>query len=295
MRKKLTLVAVAAAAALLLASCASGGAAKDGAAEESAYKIGDPNLTNSDTFDRMVKADKIRIGVKQDQPYFGYLDAATGERTGFDIETARWIAASLGFSEKQIEFVNTPSPNRESSLNSGIVDLVVGTYSITPERKVGPTAVDFAGPYFVDGQGILVSTKNKDIKTEKDLDGKEVCSVTGSVPLQKLGENFPKATPVAFESYSLCVEELKAGRVDAVTTDQAILLGYQAKSPDEVKVVGETFSVESYGIGLPKGDDVLRGFINDTLEEGDTTWQKIFDQELSETGIKRTKPEVDRY
>jgi glutamate transport system substrate-binding protein len=100
---------------------------------------------------------------------------------------------------------------------------------------------------------------------------------------------------VEFDTYSLCVEAVKDGKADAVTTDQAILLGYASEDPDNLKVVGEPFSVENYGVGLPKGDDALRGFINDMFTSGNASWQAIYDETLGLSGTAVDQPKVDAY
>ncbi len=252
----------------------------------------DVALTGSPTFDAIKSSGKIRIGVKEDQPGLGYLDAATGERTGFDIQIATWMAASLGVAADKIEFKAIPSANRETALANGDVDLYVGTYSINDKRK---KLVDFAGPYFITGQGLLVAKDNTTITSEKDLDGKKVCSATGSTPFQNIKENFPKADPISFDIYSKCVEALTSGTVDTVTTDQAILLGFASQNPDKLKVVGEPFTVEKYGVGMKLGDTALRTFLNKTLTDGGATWTKIYDATLGLSGTKVEQPAVDQY
>lgn len=297
MHKKTALVASLAAAALVLTGCASGGdtGSTDGgeATSDALFEVAtDVQLEGSPTYDAAKEADKIVIGVKEDQPGLGYLDAATGERTGFDIEIARWIAAELGFSEDKIEFKSIPSANRESSIVNGDIDYYVGTYSITDKRK---EQIDFAGPYFVTGQGLLVAADNDTIKSEDDLAGTTVCSATGSTPIQNIKTNYPDTKTTEFDTYSQCVEALKDGQVDAVTTDQAILLGYASQDPEGLKVVGEPFSVENYGVGLPKGDDALRAFINDVFIEKGDIWQAIYDATLGQSGTVVEQPEVDAY
>lgn len=298
MHKRLTLGATLAAAALILTGCAGGTTPGDSAAPsdgsgDALFEVAE-NVTieGSPTFDAMKKAGKVTIGVKEDQPGLGYLSAETGERTGFDIEIARWTAATLGFGEDQIEFIAIPSANREAALVNGDIDLYVGTYSITDKRKA---QIDFAGPYFITGQGLLVAKDNTTIKSEADLVGTTVCSATGSTPIQNIRDNFPGVNTEEFDLYSQCVEALLDGQVDAVTTDAAILLGFASQNPDELKVVGEPFTVEKYGIGLPLGDDALRGFINDMLADGGSTWQAIFDSTLGLSGSTVAQPEVDRY
>ncbi|PYI69395.1 ABC transporter substrate-binding protein [Arthrobacter livingstonensis] len=295
-RKSLSVAAVVAAAALALSGCGGGtdspgGGSSDAAAGPAFEVAKDVALTGSPTFDKIKSSGAIRIGVKEDQPGLGYLDAATGERTGFDIEIATWMAASLGIAKDKIQFKAIPSANRESALANGDVDLYVGTYSITDKRK---KLVDFAGPYFITGQGLLVKKDNADIKSEKDLTGKNVCSATGSTPIQNIKENFPGVKTTEFDIYSKCVDALIAGTVDAVTTDQAILLGFASQQPDKIKVVGEPFTVEKYGIGLPLGDTALQTFLNKTLTDGGATWTKIYDDTLGKSGTKVEQPAVEK-
>lgn len=283
-------IAIGAAAAVALVGCA--GTPGGGTGEQPFEVASDVQLEGSPTFDAMSSAGTVRIGVKEDQPNLGFLDATTNERSGFDVDIARWVAASLGFDEDAIEFQSIPSANREQALVNGDIDFYVGTYSITDSRK---EQIDFAGPYFVTGQGLLVAT-DSEIASEEDLvAGVNVCSATGSTPIQNIRDNYPDVETTEFDTYSQCVEALINDQVDAVTTDQAILIGYAAQNPDELQVVGEPFTEERYGIGLPKGDDALREHINTLLEENPDIWQAIYDNNLGDSGVEGTQPEVDRY
>ncbi|MBN9159241.1 MULTISPECIES: glutamate ABC transporter substrate-binding protein [unclassified Microbacterium] len=302
MRKSriLTGIGIAAVALIALTGCNSGSPTSPGATGEGVAPTSDKplfevakdvKLEGSPTFDRITKNGKITIGVKEDQPGLGFKDATTGERTGFDVDIARWIAASLGYSEDKIEFKAIPSANREQSIVNGDIDYYVGTYSITDKRKA---VIDFAGPYFVTGQGLLVRKGEDTIKSEKDLAGKTVCSATGSTPLQNIQANFPDTKTVGLDLYSACVEQLINKQVDAVTTDQAILIGYAAQDPEELKVVGEPFTTERYGVGLAKGDTALQTFINTMFTDGGDTWTAIFEKNLGASGLKVTQPAVDK-
>ncbi|WP_144719676.1 glutamate ABC transporter substrate-binding protein [Agrococcus jejuensis] len=285
------------AAAAMLVGCASGTPDNPGGSGDEGdaplYEVAENvDLEGSPTYDAMVEAGGITIGVKEDQPGLGYLDPVTGDRTGFDVDIARWIAASLGFSEDEITFQSIPSANREQAIVNGDIDYYVGTYSITDSRK---EQIDFAGPYFVTGQGLLVGT-DSDIASVDDLNADTiVCSVTGSTPIQNIRDNYPDVPTQEFATYSECVEGLLNDQVDAVTTDEAILIGYAAQDPDNLQVVGEPFSEERYGVGLPLGDDALRTFINDLFENDPDTWQAIYDANLGDSGVEGTQPEVDRY
>ncbi|GGD00741.1 ABC transporter substrate-binding protein [Tersicoccus solisilvae] len=302
MRIKATLLATLAASALALSAC--GGGANPGGDSGDTAQAGDSAspavsypvasnvaLTGSPTYDKIKSAGKVVIGVKEDQPTLGFKDAITGERSGFDVEIARWTAASLGMSADKIEFKAIPSAQRESALANGDVNLYVGTYSITDKRK---KQVDFAGPYFVTGQSLLVK-KDSDITGIDGMNGKKVCSATGSTPIQNIKEKYPQVATTEFDTYSQCVDALKNGQADAVTTDEAILLGYAAQDPDNLKTVGEPFSTEKYGVGLPKGDTALRTFINKMFTDGGSTWTKIYDATLGKSGKKVEQPAVESY
>ncbi len=307
MRRTRTLagIGIAATALLALTACNSGtpsnpgggdGTSTEGTGGDSTWfeVAKDVTLDGSPTFDKITEAGKVTIGVKEDQPGLGYLDVTTGERTGFDVDIARWIAASLGYDEDKIEFKPIASANREQAIVNGDVDYYVGTYSITDKRK---EQIDFAGPYFITGQGFLVGADSDitDVKDASDFNGKTVCSATGSTPIQNIKANFPDIKTKEYDLYSACVEDLLNGNVDAVTTDQAILIGYAAQYPDELKVVGGLFTEERYGVGLPKGDDVLRAHINDLFTDNPDIWKAIFDKNLGSSGIKVDQPKVDAY
>ncbi|WP_336653136.1 MULTISPECIES: glutamate ABC transporter substrate-binding protein [unclassified Leucobacter] len=300
-KKSLAALGLFAAAALTLTGCNSGspGATEGGndapaAASKTPWEVAEGfTLEGSPTFDKMEERGKVVVGVKEDQPGLGYLDNVTQERSGFDVDIARWIAASLGFDEEQIEYKAIASANREQAIVNGDIDYYVGTYSINDKRKQD---IDFAGPYFVTGQGLLVKSDGEDYQSLEELAGKTVCSATGSTPIQNIKENFPEIKTQEFDLYSACVESLVNGQVDAVTTDQAILIGYAAQDPDNLKVTtGPLLTEELYGVGLPKGDDVLRTHINDLFTDGGTIWQAIFDQNLGDSGIKVEQPKVDAY
>jgi glutamate transport system substrate-binding protein len=300
MRKSriITGIGISAIALLALTACNSGAPGADpsdggdgGTAAEQPWEVAtDVTLEGSPTFDAMTERGGVVIGAKNDQPNLGFEDATTGDRSGFDVDVARWIAASLGFDEEQIEYVTIPSANREQALVNGDIDYYVGTYSITDSRK---EQIDFAGPYFITGQGLLVAADNEDINGPDDLAGKVVCSVTGSTSLQRIRDEYPDAETTEFETYSACIEQLKNGQVDAITTDEAILAGYVQQDPEELKLAGEPFSEERYGVGIAKGDTALQEHINTLFTDGGDIWQAIFDANLAESGIEGEQPAVD--
>ncbi|MCX0247044.1 glutamate ABC transporter substrate-binding protein [Streptomyces drozdowiczii] len=255
----------------------------------------DFRLPDSRTWRNAKKRGYLRVGAKEDQPYLGEKDPATGVYSGFDIEIARMMSASLGFDPKTIRFKTIASANRETALQNGQIDYYVGTYTINDMRK---KLVGFAGPYYMAGQGLLVRTDEDDIHGPQDLAGKTVCSAAGSTPYQRIAADYPKAKLVAYDTYSICVDNLLTFQVDVVTTDDAILLGFAAKAPDEMKVVGKPFSEEPYGIGVPRSDNALRFALDDALEanEKNGNWKKAFEATLGLSGAPAPKPPpIDRY
>jgi len=247
------------------------------------------------TFDKAKARGKLIIGVKADQPNLGYKDTA-GTRCGFDIEIAQLIAAKLGYGPDKIEYKEIPSANRETAIKGGDIDYYVGTYSITDKRKAD---VSFAGPYFVAGQDLLVRKDDTSITGKDTLKGKKVCSASGSTPIQKVRNEklTEESNIVEYKTYSECVSQLLDKKVDTVTTDDAILKGYAAQAPAKLKVVGQPFSVEKYGIGLAHDDKALRDFVNTSIETSftDGTWKKIYDGTLGKSGSAATPPTLERY
>ncbi|MGA4838772.1 glutamate ABC transporter substrate-binding protein [Streptomyces sp. G45] len=260
------------------------------------YRVAqDFQLPESRTWRKAKSRGHFVVGAKEDQPYLGEKDPATGRYSGFDIEIAKMVSASLGLDPKRISFKTIASANRETALQNGQIDYYVGTYTINDNRK---KLVGFGGPYYMAGQGLLVRHDEEDIKGPGDLDGKRVCSAAGSTPYQRIQKDYPKATLVAYDTYSVCVDNLLTYQVDAVTTDDAILIGYAAKVPDELKVVGRPFSKEPYGIGVPRGDNALRLAVDDALaaRERDGDWKKAYDATLGLSGVPAPEPPaIDRY
>ncbi|MFF3019121.1 glutamate ABC transporter substrate-binding protein [Streptomyces sp. NPDC057939] len=260
------------------------------------YKVAtDFRLPQSPTWERARKRGHLVVGVKEDQPYMGEKDPASGRYSGFDVEIAKMMSAALGFDPKTIEYKTIASANRETALQNGQIDYYVGTYTITDNRK---KQVGFAGPYFMAGQSLLVRKDEEDIKGPDDLAGKKVCSAAGSTPYQRLQKEYPKAVLVAYDTYSVCVDNLLTYQVDAVSTDDSILLGYAAKVPEELKVVGDRFSNEPYGIGVPRSDNALRFALDDALAENEKNgnWQKAYEATLGLSGEPApTPPAIDRY
>ncbi|MCW4386790.1 glutamate ABC transporter substrate-binding protein [Salinibacterium sp. SYSU T00001] len=287
--KSMTLGAAAIAAALVLSGCSDSGAGTEPEVDESV------EFEAGTTMAELNEAGSITIGTKFDQPLFG-LQGLDGEPVGFDVEIGKIIAAELGIAPEDIDWVETVSANREPFIQDGQVDMVVATYTINDTRK---EVIDFAGPYYEAGQDLLVLEGNPE-----GIEGAEyfeenpdaaVCTVTGSTSLANIQEY--TSNVLQAETYSACLEPLRRGEVVAVTTDNVILAGLADQNEGEFEVVGNPFTAEPYGIGIEKGDDAFRTFINDVLEEAyeDGRWAEAWEATAGSVLETPEPPAVDRY
>lgn len=221
----------------------------------------------------------IRIGIKFDQPGLGLREGT--EYTGFDVEVAKYVAKQLGHEESKITWVESPSAQRETLIETNQVDLIFATYSITDKRK---ERVSFGGPYLVAGQGLLVRADDASITGPDALGGKKLCSVTGSTPAQKIKDQYPTVELQEFGTYSECLPALLNGTIDAVTTDDTILAGYAAQEQyaGKLKLAGKPFTTENYGVGLKKGDTELCTKVNDAITKmvADGAWKAAVEKTL---------------
>lgn len=244
---------------------------------------------DSDGLLSSIESGNVTLGTKFDQPGLG-LREPDGSMTGLDVEVATYvvnsIAAENGWDEPSIDWRETPSAQRETLIQNGEVDMITATYSINPGRS---ESVNFGGPYLLTHQALLVQDSNNEINGLEDLEGKILCSVTGSTPAQKVKEALPTVQLQEYDTYSSCTEALRQGNVDAMTTDATILNGYAAQSPGNFRVVelekdGEPFTNEYYGIGLAKDDTEGTDAINTALEAmfEDGSFDKFISDNLGE-------------
>lgn len=230
---------------------------------------------------------KITIGIKIDQPGLG-LKTPDGKYTGFDVDVATYVAKELGYAAGDITFKETKSADRETSIERGDVKFIAASYSISDERL---QKVDFAGPYLLAHQDILVRADDNSIKAPEDLNNKKLCSVTGSTSAQNVHDKLaPKADLQEYGGYSECLTGLENEAVDALTTDDSILAGYAAQDANKgkFKLAGFKMTNENYGIGLKKGDADLKKKVNDALTKmvSDGSWDKAVEDNFGPANYK---------
>lgn len=230
------------------------------------------------------KAGVLKIGSTKTSTLFSLQSPDDNQVRGFDAGLSQLLARYI-IGDAKTELTVVDSSTRESVLQNGTVNAVFATYSITPERK---QKIDFAGPYYTSQQAVLVSQKNTDIKSVKDLSGKKVAVQAGSTGPDVVAKNAPKAEVQEFQTNDEILQALRQGRVDAYVVDETLLLGNIVKNPGEFKIAGDAFGAEDpYGIGLPKDSDAA-AFVDDFLTkvEKDGTWAKLWKIAIGDrTGI----------
>lgn len=233
---------------------------------------------------------RLTIGISFDQPGIGLKQG--DEVSGFDADTATYVAKALGVPKENITWKEAKGDERQRLLSSGEADLIVSTFTITEERK---QAVEFAGPYFVAHQDLLVRRNEEDITGPETLTGKTLCSVPGTTSTDTIATRYGgTVTLKEFPRYSDCVEALAKGDVDAVTTDDVILAGFAAGSEyrGRLKVIGKGFSDERYGIGIKKGDTAMVEKVTAALRQyvTDGSWQRSLDATVRPSGYAIPSP-----
>ena len=238
----------------------------------------------------------LKVGVDQSTFLWGYRDPVTGQLSGFDIDMLRQVAVAIFGSSDPIHFVIVKNADRMQAVQKGEVDMLAETMTINCDRE---KRIDFSTVYYLAGQKILVPT-NSTITGPQDLGGKRVCAPADSTSLENLvAPGMPRNIQLwAANDTTDCLVMLQQGQVDAISTDDAILLGLAAQDPN-TKIVGTpAFSSEPYGIAISKSHADLTSFVNGVLAQvrADGTWTQIYDTYLQpHIGGAAPAPPVARY
>jgi len=241
------------------------------------------------TMERIKERGTLVVGEALDAPLLSQQDPSDPDDVqGFDASLAKLLAIYI-LGEPNVEIVPPASETREALLQNGTVDVVFNTYTITEERA---EQVSFAGPYLESGLAVAVRADDDEIEGIDDLGGKDVIVGANTPAVTAVPEEQPTATVISFATDPQAVQALKQGRGDAYVQDFT-LLASNAASDDSIKVVGQPFTTEAYGIGLAHDDEDFKEFVNDwlvTIEE-DGTWATVWDETLG-SAVESETPEA---
>ncbi len=252
-----------------------------------ALVLGSAGLADAQsTLEVVKKRGKLLAGVKTDFPPFGTVDAA-GKNLGFDVDVAHLFAKALFRDENQVELVAVTSGNRIPFLQSGKVDIIIATVTITDERR---QVVEFSEPYFMSGSLLLVPRAST-ARGLEDMAGKTVAVVQGAIQDKDVAELQPKADRIKFGKVSEAVLAVKGGRADAYVHDDIVILSLAKENPD-LKAVGKPFVPRPYGIAVRKGDTEFIHWVNAQLAQmkKDGTYDRLWKKYFADVEANLVKP-----
>ena len=175
----------------------------------------------NDDLTTITQRDRLIVGIRNDAPPFGFKDK-NGFTVGYDADLARLIAKGILGDEKKVEFVPVTASNRIMKLNSGEVDCLIATMSITTQRQ---QFLNFSTPYYMAGQAILVRSSSK-ATSLRDFTCKKLIIVFGSTSEKNLRSNVPEVTVIGYKTYNDAYNALKNGKADGIVADDTVLLGF---------------------------------------------------------------------
>ena len=231
------------------------------------------NVPAGSTMARIKERGELLIGGSLDAPLLSLQNPGTGELTGFDADLGKLLAKYLT-GEPKTKLVTSTSETREPLLANGTVDVILQTYTITPQRA---ERVAFAGPYYESGQTVAVRRGTTGIAKPADLAGRKVVVGANTPAIAAVKAAAPTAELVEFGSDPECLTALRQGRGEAYVQDQALLIA-DASQDNELEIVGEPFTKDPYGIGIKHGDEQFKQFVNDWLREIQKSglWQDVW-------------------
>ncbi|MBZ2195325.1 transporter substrate-binding domain-containing protein [Occultella gossypii] len=297
-RRGLTAVAALSLAAVALVACSpeEEGTDGDGAGDESsAYQdlldngivADDATVEANEWANGVREAGVLTVGGTETSELFSLLDPTTGVARGFDAALSQLLSRYI-LGEVNTDLQQVTVDTREDLLETGAVDTIFATYSITPERAA---RVAFAGPYYSSQSGILVPV-DSDITGLDDLDGATVATQAASTGVTVLEEFAPGATILELPDHAQALAAVQQGNADAYVIDQSLLLNAVVTN-DDVQIVGEPFGPgDNYGIGLPKDSDAQE-FVNEWLQQiiDDGTWAELWQITIGDRADIDTAPE----
>lgn len=186
---------------------------------------------------------------------------AQKEIVGYDIDLINAVAEAGGF---EVEIRNSSWEGVFAGLETGEYDAAISSITITEERK---ETLDFSTPYINAGQVLVVPQSTSGVTTLADLVGKTVgaqISTTGAFEVQKVSG----VTLATYDEIGLAVADLANGRIAGVVLDTPVAADYVLQNDEykgKLKIVGEPFTEEFYGVAVKKGNSEVLDLINKGL------------------------------
>ncbi len=242
------------------------------------------------TMAAIVKRGRLIAGVDQNSYLFGYRDPLDGQLDGFEIELLKRISTALFGRPDRIQFKTISSDKRIPVLTGKKVDIVIDSMTINCDRW---KSVAFSSDYMDAGQRVLVP-RTSAARSIDDLRGKRVCAAGGTTSIDTLSTK--PVVPVAVKDWTDCLMLMQLGKVDAVSTDDTILIGLAAQDPN-TKLVGPRFTQEPHGIAMRKDQIDFARFVNAVLERmrQDGSLVKLEKQWLGENSASFVPVPIARY
>lgn len=240
---------------------------------------------------RIQKRGRLVAGVDQNTLLFAYFNPATRRIEGFEVDVLREVARAIFGNPDAIELRAVTTAQRIPEVQSGAVDVVADAVTVNCERR---RLVDFSSVYFAAAQRVLVPAASR-ARGLADLHGRRVCATRSSTSLARLERAPSHPTPYPVAQRTDCLVALQEGRVAAITSDDAILLGFKAQDP-ATRIVGPRLGDEPYGMAIAKGHPEFVRFVNGVLQRmrQDGTWRAIHRRWLGPFAPTPAPPEA-RY
>ena len=202
---------------------------------------------------------RFNIAVKCDSPPFGYIDVR-GANAGFDVEIARWFSRFAFGKPNRVTFTCVTTPSREPALTTDRVDMVIATFTYTPDRD---TRIDFSRAYYkATGRFLVPNSAPNELLPQ--LAGKTVATTSGSIYDRWVKNCFKDTKLVVTDSFTNALLAFRDGRADALMWDDTVLLGI-ATADRTLKLTGDTFLALPYGIGIKQGNTALKAWVDSRL------------------------------
>jgi polar amino acid transport system substrate-binding protein len=240
---------------------------------------------------RIKQRGKLIAGIDTNSYLWGFRNPNSGSLQGFDIDLVHALAKSILGDPNAVEFLAVPTANRISALQSGQVDVVVRTMTITCARM---KLVSFSVPYFFAGQEVVAPKSSGITGFDSSLTGKKVCAATGSTAADMVKASSHGATVFPVANQLDCLVQMQLGNVDATITDNALGAGQVAQDPT-VQLVGGALDSEPYGVAMKLGSDDLVRRVNAVLKDFlANQWQNEYNTWLKPLGPSPSAP-VPRF